>query len=203
MLFLRRKYFFSLFPFLLFGISALAQKKESKVSIGEKGFYPLYNYSTKTYNGLPQNWAITQDKRGVMYFGNNQGGVLEYDGVSWRMLKVTNESNVRSLAIDDNGKIYAGSSGELGYLEPDDHGNMRYVSLLNKIEKDDRDFADVWTTLAAKDGIYFQAANKIFLWNGKKMKVWNAEKSFHRIFYVNGHLFVRQPEQESCREKRR
>ncbi|MBI4929502.1 MAG: SpoIIE family protein phosphatase [Bacteroidetes bacterium] len=166
---------------------------ENKFLIGEKGFYPLYNYSTKEYRALPQNWAIIQDKRGVMYFGNNQG-ILEYDGVSWRMIKVNNESNIRSYAIDDKGKIFLGALGEFGYMSPDSLGNMRYVSLLPHVDKNDLDFSDIWCTQSAKDGIYFQSDNKIFRWDGKNMKVWNAEKSFHRIFYVNGHLFVRERE---------
>ena len=48
-------------------------RKETKVFIGEKGLYPIYNYSTKSYRALPQNWAVTQDKRGILYFGNNEG----------------------------------------------------------------------------------------------------------------------------------
>lgn len=32
------------------------------------------------YNAGIQNWAIAQDERGVMYFGNNSG-LLEFDEV--------------------------------------------------------------------------------------------------------------------------
>ncbi|MBI4946699.1 MAG: SpoIIE family protein phosphatase [Bacteroidetes bacterium] len=169
------------------------QKKGTTVFTGEKGLYPIYNYSTKTYSALPQNWAIVQDKRGVMYFGNNDG-VLEYDGVSWRTIKVSNETNIRSLAIDDKGKIYVGAEGEFGYLKPDSSGNMRYISMLPLLEKKDRGVSHVWSTQITKQGIFFQSDNKIFRWDGKKMKVWNAEKSFHRIFKVYDHLFVRQRE---------
>lgn len=204
---LREKYVLALCGFLFFApFSATSlfgqsreirdgnpQLKETNVLIGEKGLYPLYNYSTKEYRALPQNWAITQDKRGIMYFGNNQG-ILEYDGVSWRMMKVGNETNVRSFAMDDNGKIYVGALGEFGYMEPDSSGSIRYVSLLPHVDKNELDFSDIWCTQSTKDGIYFQTDNKIFRWDGKKMKVWNAEKSFHRIFYINGHLFVRQRE---------
>lgn len=169
------------------------QKKETKVFIGEKGLYTIYNYSTKTYKALPQNWAIVQDKRGVMYFGNN-GGILEYDGVSWRTILVSNETDIRSFAIDDKGKIYLGANGEFGYLKPDSSGNMRYISMLPFIENKDRDFSDVWCTQITKQGVFFQTDNKIFRWDGQKMKVWNAEKTFHRIYKVYDRLFVRQRE---------
>ena len=189
-----KKYISLLCILVLFSVALFGQaKKEMPVLTGEKGFYPLYNYSAKTYRAVPQNWAILQDKRGVLYVGNNQG-ILEYDGVNWRLIKVANETNVRSLAMDANGKIYAGAYGEFGYLEPDANGNLHYTSLLPQVEKNDLDIADVWNTLAADDGIYYQTSSKIFRWDGKKIKVWNAEKSFHRIFYVNGHIFVRERE---------
>ncbi|MFH1005425.1 MAG: hypothetical protein V1781_08055, partial [Bacteroidota bacterium] len=201
--------FFSLLPFrIAFVICAIAsqfafsqlqhsknnilQKKETRI-IGDKGFYPVHNYTTKEYHSLPQNWAIVRDKRGVMYFGNNEG-ILEYDGVSWRMIRVDNETNIRSLAINEKGKIFVGAQGEFGYLEPDSVGNMKYYSLILKVEKKDRDFTDIWSIQTTKNGVFFQADNKIFRWDGKKIKVWNAQRSFHRMFFVNDHLYIRQRE---------
>lgn len=43
-------------------------------------FSPIVrSYSVSDYNAGIQNWAIAQDERGVMYFGNNSG-LLEFDG---------------------------------------------------------------------------------------------------------------------------
>lgn len=164
-----------------------------KTVVGEKGVLSVHNYPAKSYNAAPQNWAIQQDNRGVLYIGNNEG-ILEYDGVSWRLIEVDNETNVRSLAMDGTGRIFAGAYDEMGFLEPDPTGNMLYRSLRSFINKNDLGFGDVWSTVAAKNGIYFQTENKIFRWDGKVMKVWNAEKSFHRIFNVNEHIFVRERE---------
>lgn len=37
-------------------------------------FSPIVrSYSVSDYNAGIQNWAIAQDERGVMYFGNNSG----------------------------------------------------------------------------------------------------------------------------------
>lgn len=48
-------------------------------------FSPIVrNYSVSDYNAGIQNWAIAQDERGVMYFGNNSG-LLEFDGSAWRL----------------------------------------------------------------------------------------------------------------------
>lgn len=189
MIFYLKNLFLALFLFA-FNL-VFPQQKEGKIIIGEKGYYPYTNYSSKVYKAAPQNWAILQDKRGVLYVGNNEG-ILEYDGTNWRLIKVANETNVRSLAMDDNGKIYAGAYAEFGYLEPDARGNISYVSLIPKLPKEERDFGDVWYIISAKDGIYFQSSNKIFRWDGKNFKVWNAEASFHRIYYAGERLWVRQ-----------
>lgn len=181
------------FIVLQFIFSTLSLAQDGITVLQEKGFHSVNNYSAKTYKAAPQNWALLQDKRGVLYVGNNEG-ILEYDGVSWRLIKVANETNVRSLCMDENGRIFVGASGEIGYLESDPAGSMKYRSLISFIDKNDADFNDVWSAISAKDGVYFQTDNKIFRWNGRSMKAWNAEKSFHRIFNVNEHIFVRQRE---------
>lgn len=62
------------------------------------------NYTPKDYDADAQNWAILQDRRGIMYFGNSDG-VLEYDGVSWRLIETRNKSVVRSLALDEQNRF--------------------------------------------------------------------------------------------------
>jgi hypothetical protein len=37
----------------------------------------LKSYSPRDYNGGPQTWTILQDHRGIMYFGNSSGAILE------------------------------------------------------------------------------------------------------------------------------
>jgi len=47
-----------------------------------QGSFFIRNYPPDEYGAHNQNWAILQDSRGVMYFGNSDGA-LEYDGESW------------------------------------------------------------------------------------------------------------------------
>ena len=170
---------------LLAGASIHAQTN------AEVGLPFIRNYSPKEYNGAAQNWAIVQDDRGIMYFGN-EAGVMEYDGVAWRAIGFPNKSTGRSLAKDDSGRIYVGGVGELGYLRADSLGAMQYVSLLPELDPKDRNFADVWTTTATPEGIYFLASNRLFRWANGKMKVWPADPEFHVCFWVNGSFYVRR-----------
>src|SRR5439155_4876651 len=112
---------FAILPsFLCAGVAAQPDEREA-------GLPFLRNYSPKEYGAQAQNWAVTQDRRGLIYIGNNDG-VLVYDGVRWRTIRVANRSQVRSLDVDAAGTVYVGARGDFGYLAADESGTLRYVS---------------------------------------------------------------------------
>jgi class 3 adenylate cyclase len=169
-------------------LAAIAAISLSASLAPETGAFVFQNYSPKTYGANPQNWAIAQDSRGVMYFGNNEG-VLEFDGVSWRLIKLSYSSAARSLAVDALGRIYVGGLGVFGYLQPDPHGSTRFV--LIEPPKEDRDFLDVWNVVPTAGGVYFSTDYRIFfLSNSGQLKVLKAKKRFGRIFSAYGELFA-------------
>src|SRR5215471_12056960 len=73
----------------------------------EAGLPFLHNYAPRQYGAQAQNWAIAQDTNGVVFVGNNDG-VVTYDGVHWRTIRVANNSAVRSLDVDEKGTVYVG-----------------------------------------------------------------------------------------------
>ena len=168
---------------------ALAAQRSAEV-----GVPVLETHSYKEYNDFGQIWTILQDRRGVMYFGDSGGDILEYDGVTWRKI-VTPGSIARSLAMDDSGRIWVGGSANFGYLEPDAAGAMRYVSLLDKIPERDREFTDVWQTLPTPQGIFFRSYELLFRWDGTNMHVWRpaaAGSRFEALSAVRGHVYTSQ-----------
>ncbi len=50
----------------------------SNASIKDIGVPFIVNHSHNTYSAGTQNWSITQNNKGFLYFGNNSG-ILEYD----------------------------------------------------------------------------------------------------------------------------
>ncbi|MBP1634107.1 MAG: luxQ 3, partial [Acidobacteria bacterium] len=160
---------------------------------GEAGRPFVRIYLPREYGALEQNWAIAQDERGLIYVGNN-AGLLEYDGVSWRVIAMPNKSTVRSLANDGHGRIYLGAVGDFGYLAQGPGGSSRFVSLLDKVPPENRSFGDVWRTLLAQDGIYFQSQQYLFRWANGRMRVWKPLSRFHRAAVANGAVYVGQPE---------
>jgi len=158
---------------------------------GQYGTPLLSNFKPKDYNGGTQNWAVLQDQRGLLYVGNNVG-VLEYDGARWRMIPTSNKAVVRSLALAGDGRIYVGSKGELGYIDTQNPAGSRYVSLLQRIAPEYRNFQDVRQTFATADGAYFISRDYIFLITAEQVKVWTTNSAFLKAFWLQGRLIVRE-----------
>lgn len=151
----------------------------------------LQSFGPEDYDAHGQNWAVTQAPDGLIYVANGDG-VLEYDGVSWRLIRVSNRSVARSLATDGDGRIFVGAVGDLGYLAANSVGEMSYVSLTDRLPPGERDFADVWRVEAVADGVYFQTRHRLFRWNGREMKVWAVESGIRRTFALDGSIYLHQ-----------
>lgn len=170
---------------------------EEKISIPD-----IQNFSPKDYGAYhSQNWSVTQDHRGIMYFANTSG-ILEYDGAFWRLISTENRANARSLVAADNGRVYIGGRNEIGYLAPDETGQMGYVSLLSRFPEEVKEFADVWKILVGGDGIYFVTSKFLFRWQPDKsqssqhpetgtLKYWKADTRFNKIFLIRDTLYTR------------
>ena len=100
------------------------------------------SYKSDSYNASPQNWAFSQDSMGIVYVGNTTG-VLQFDGNKWRMVANTEELFCNSFAKDGQGRIYTGSSGDLGYLDYDHQGRIHFKSMLEMLDEKDRTLGEV------------------------------------------------------------
>ena len=149
----------------------------------------LQSHTFKEYHGYGQIWTSLQDRSGLMYFGLTGGNILQYDGATWRRI-FTTMSVIRSLAMDDSGRIWVGGSGNFGYLAPDPAGSLQFVSLLDKIPAGDRGFTDVWQTLPTPQGTFFRSYELLFRWDGKSMHSWTTKTRFQALSLVErAHLY--------------
>jgi signal transduction histidine kinase/DNA-binding response OmpR family regulator/ligand-binding sensor domain-containing protein len=148
------------------------------------GYKYIKNYSRKDYGIYfhPQNWWISQDRRGIIYVGNHTG-LLEFDGVTWRLIPVPNWT-VRSMAFDNTGTLYIGGNNEIGYLIPDAKGSLHYASLVKQLPQDKQKFSSVWRTHQTRQGIYFISSHLLMRWNpgNKHMKTWETVSKFNTSF---------------------
>ena len=152
----------------------------------------LTNYTVEDYK-VPskQNWDIVQDKRGVMYFANNMG-VLEFDGQNWNLIKITDKPLVvRTLHVDQKGRIYLGCAKEFGYLTPDSIGKLKYISLIDKIENEEfRKFTGISSIFSVNEKVYFSSDNYIYEYTDNKVKGYNID-GLRQTQSINGRIFMR------------
>lgn len=133
------------------------------------GIPEFINYSKQQYGAGTQTWDIKQDKKGILYFANNDG-LLTFDGSYWKTYPLPNKTVVRSLLIQ-NEKIYVGGQDELGYFSPDRNGSLFYTSLNQMIPVKERSYADVWDIVLYEDALFFRTSNKIFQLSNEKISV--------------------------------
>lgn len=156
----------------------------------EAGYPFITRYSPEDYGAETQNWAIIQDARGVVYFGNN-AGVLEFDSRNWRLIPTAGKEAVRSLAIDERGRIYVGALGDIGYLRPGPDGELGYVSLVAPERRAELNPGDVLTVWVTRFGVMYQSAEAIYLLKDGKLTMIRPARRFHLGYLVHGEYYVR------------
>jgi serine phosphatase RsbU (regulator of sigma subunit)/ligand-binding sensor domain-containing protein len=150
----------------------------------------IKNFNAKKYKFSETVWDITQDKKGLMYFGT-ASGIRRYDGTNWLMLSVDNASTVRAFDIDSNGTIYVGAKGEFGYLSEDSLGYPIYKSLSKDLEEKYKDFSDVWNIYVTKQGVFFYSFARIFKWHNNQFTIYEYNDiTAHLGFHVNDNIYL-------------
>lgn len=151
---------------------------------------PLWELHTpKEYNAHGQNFAVVQDKRGVMYFGNF-AGVLEYDGTTWRTIPTHNYAKVSSLFLDQaTGTIFVGANSEFGYLKPNAKGTLYFESLSDGLKTS---FGEITNIIKTREGIHFIGKKNIYLWKNRIIKEWKTEDPIQGTFELNGKIYFYQ-----------
>ncbi len=154
----------------------------------------IINYNSDQYKGGLQNWSIAQDTYGIMYFGNNEG-LLTFDGRYWNIHPLPNATVVRSVAIDQNNRIYVGGQDEMGYFEADDKGVLHYHTLVNLIPEQERKFADIWNIIVVDDGVFFRANTRIFHYKDGNMLVDRPTVEWKFLGSADGQVFAQEMQQ--------
>ena len=146
-------------------------------------------YGWTDYNASPENWTITQDSLGIMYFGN-LNGVLEFDGSTWRLTPLPNRTYVRALVTDSNGTVWVGGEDEIGFLDHSAIGRTEYVSLIEKVRPEERNFGTVFQAITTPGGVYFLTNYYVFRWDGETLASWKIDKETLIISYIDGDVYL-------------
>lgn len=185
------KIFFVIFIFLTIG--------HTECSAQENGAHFIKVLDPKILGIPSQCLGGVQDHRGIVYFSAGDK-VVEYDGNRVRTLSLLNNAEPSALCVDSSGIVYVGGDSELGYLFPNDQGEMRYFSLMDRIDPLQRDFGSVWTCIAIGNTVYFSCDKGILIWNRIKMNFVETNLRYS-IFEFNGSILLNNAEHGLCELK--
>lgn len=170
-----------LFLFVVFLFSEL-------VSSAISGPY-IKNYSKQEYQAASQNWSVTQDANGYLYFANNIG-LLEFDGITWTLYPAPDGAIIRAVAVDKNNRIYTAGYRELGYWERNTLGRLEYHSLKQAVEVNFTPNEEFWNVIISGDRIYFQSFSKIYIYDYQKFQIIAAPGFINSISDGGDRIFV-------------
>ncbi len=146
----------------------------------------LNNITPDEYGYESQNYSIIQDDNNIIYIAN-LNGVIEYDGTFWRLIKI---NGIPTFAKDSDNKIYVGGYNNFGYLEFNKTNGTHFKSLINKLDKDYRDFGQINDLISIDDKIFFYTDDEIFYYVNDTIGKIEFKKDFYNIFKVRNNIFV-------------
>ncbi|HAM09464.1 MAG TPA: hypothetical protein DCP74_04120, partial [Bacteroidales bacterium] len=149
----------------------------------------LLTHYKESRNIEDQSWAICQDEHSVMMFANRRG-IMTFDGVKWDFIRMP----AVPYSIRNNrqtGKVYAGCNNNYGYLDKDEKGFFRYISLSG----DSTETGLVTNIFFTDSTVYFYSENVISrhnLMTGKLEKKFEPVEglSFTGMIFTPGNIFI-------------
>lgn len=123
----------------------------------------INNFSKMEYGAAAQNWGVSAGRDGMMYFANNNG-LLEFDGTSWRLHRLPNETILRAVLAVNDSLIYTSGYREMGVWKRQPSGELVYRSLNPLAERYFSKNEEFWNIASEKHQIYFHSFNRILLY---------------------------------------
>jgi hypothetical protein len=148
------------------------------------------NFSRNISKAGTQNWDITQHENDWMYFANNKG-LLEFDGSHWKVYPIQNQTPVRSVFFDvQNKRIYAGAYREFGFYARNKNGVFIYNSLSDKLNNNDKVFAEIWKVHKLHNVFFFQSDYCIFNLENNQIKKFTFDDKINQSAVIDNRLII-------------
>lgn len=145
----------------------------------------LRTWQAEDYEAGPVNWDVAVHPNNFIYVGNN-AGVLEFDGARWRTLPMPHGGRAACVAIDPQGRVWAGGHDEIARFDPDARGALRAVDLASVIGAENLPLGSILQIVAAPDGIYLRNPLRIFRLRetsaGWQARVWRTNERFTALW---------------------
>ena len=141
------------------------------------------NFQKETYQAAKQNWSVDRCPNGFMYFANHRG-LLEFDGINWRLYPLPNETILRSVLVASDSLIYSSGYREMGYWEAAETGELHYHSLNELAEHHFSENEEFWNIAMQDDAVYFHSFNSILMYRNDQItpiKLPGFTNTMHRV----------------------
>lgn len=120
----------------------------------------MRTWLAEDYGASPSSRGAFQNPaNGFMYFAN-AAGLLEYDGVRWRLYPVAGGAGPGSFAVDALGRLRF-SSGPAGVLSANAAGDRRAVALAAELPAGETGPLTFGASLARPEGIYYVCSDRL------------------------------------------
>lgn len=176
---------------LLAAIAVMALTAVTAAPLFGQQDWNIKNYPSDL-KGVVNNpcYAIIQDSRGIIYFGNAKD-IREFDGSWWVTLPGVPDRPATCFTKDNEGRIYAGMDGDFGFLAPDSTGRMQFFSLLDKLPEAERaTVGRMFKTVVSQDGIFFLSDHYIYQCVGDSISSIHSQNHYFAALHAFDRYFI-------------
>ena len=168
--------------------------------IGSAGAQPAFDheagrphvrlFSPADYEAHYQVWTMTQDVGGLVYIGAF-GGLLEYDGSTWRQLAL-DAGSVRELAFTADGRLWLSANNEFGWCDRDATGTLQFHSLRPAVPPAAGEIGGLPDMVAVGNDVWLTTAHGLVRWRDGQPRFWPAAGGLSlRLYPLPGRLLRR------------
>lgn len=134
----------------------------------EQGFPLLQSLEPPLPEADSQNFGVAVDPRGQVFVANG-GGILTFDGASWGHIPIGKARTAFAVGLDGAGRAAVGGVDDLGLLEVDDVGSLRFRSLIGQVAPALRPLGQILSIEATDLGFLYLTESALFEWDGNRM----------------------------------
>lgn len=148
------------------------------------------SFDKQSYHADRQNWSVSSSSSGMIYFANTQG-LLEFDGTTWHLNRLPNESIMRSVKVQNDSMIFTGGYRELGYWKPDQYGKLHYNSLSKQADKYFSKNIEFWNIAVTDKAVYFHSfSSPVLIYQSGSISAIEGPQSISVLNKVDGKILV-------------
>ncbi|MBZ0112309.1 MAG: GGDEF domain-containing protein [Thermoanaerobaculia bacterium] len=157
----------------------------------------LQHFGSNETGNHDQIWKGMQLDDGALLFAEGRG-LRIFDGVHWYGIGDPAIHRVYDMALSDDGRIYLGSAGELGYLEPQSDGTYKYFSLLPSAQDSASEvpaFGDIRRVVVTETGVLYAGYETLFGWRTTTGLIWAEIDGITGLQEVEGEVWLTTDEE--------